>query len=985
MVIRVRIECLGHCGRWFLCIGVLALLLSGCGGQGGSGSDPDASDSGRVDDGASADVEIVPDASDPVCELGPNPDGSGCLLPCNNGWHEGSDGRCHVDCPPFLAEDASGFCRVAACPEGWSAVSWSATLNGESIEASHCIPDCPSGMEAVGEGLERRCSIPCGEGWSIGPDGRCRLDCPAGMSATDGGTGCALVEVGERKACPPGPWDESFVGPNPIYVAQNEAGPDADGSTGKPFGTITEALMAATGEEAVTIHVAEGLYSEYVVFGGDGPGAGLSEVHLIGACAEDVIIDTTALDPSGYDKDAAVIAIDLTKLTVAGITVRSASRGIRVEQNQFGLSTTIRDVRVEDTGYAGISASSRYSEIVIADNAIDGAAGYGVVIADPPIEDGPTTAAITGNRVTGILPCDGYPSCAAANWANGIAVVDLDTVILNGNEIAHIEHAEGILATANVSAMVTGNLVYDLDGWTAIQVTVGAGGSGVVADNRIADIVAGSVGPNGPDCADGVLVMLAADSSTLTVQGNRFEDVQGRAILVSAPPDAKVDVLGNEIVSAPIAMALGGLLGISGNRVFDSNALLLTANETWSLVMEGNEFRDAVDHDFALPNGSIKQALTTANFRIGLAGSAKAHAPSDSKEGFFLWGNRFAACSGDKPYTILVGSQSQHVETLEVEGNVFEDNGGTVLTATRVGTVLIEGNMSIGTSPQQTSVPLDPYNLEMGFWLVSLDDQDLEDVTVRENLFMHYGNGQGLVLGHELDADRDLVIEDNVFIVASLGIINPAGYGGRFAGIKRNDFLASHIFVGLYDQLEVFENRLLGGFLVQDRQAESGQAFIEDNILELSEVVVTDALGQVTLARNEVQRGSGFGLLVTASPGGVSLERNLVYDTLEHPWQGAATTGEGILVTGTPELGTSDVVVTGNRLEGAARTGLLVHGSKAFIEGNMYRANGGDCGGACDLVVQGPITLDDLTGADMEFATIPEQPYGIVTSEDVLE
>lgn len=977
----------GRWNQWYLWIGLLALLLPACGGGGVPGLPLDIADSGGDDHGSNSDQQDVdPDGAGSVCEHGPNPDGNGCLLICEDGWHEGSDGRCHVDCPPFLSEDASGVCRVAACPEGWTPVSWDGAVNGEPFHASHCIPDCPAGMEPVGEGLERRCILPCGEGWSEGPAGRCHLDCPAGMVASGDAVGCALAEVGERKTCPAGRWDDSFEGPNPIYVDPQAAGPDADGSPEKPFATITEAVKAAeaTGE-AATLHVAEGLYEEHVILGGGEPGADVSEIHIIGACAEKVIIDTTALAPTLYEKDAAVLFIDVSTLTIAGVTVRSATRGIRVDQSGTGDQLAIRDVRVEDTGYAGVSVTSRYADLVIADNTIDGVASYGVIISDLPLDPYPNSATISGNAVTAVLPCDGGPVCGQTGWTNGIFVVDVSSVTVHGNEVAHFQHAEGIIVLADVSATVTGNLVHDLEGWTAIQAGTGEGGTIEVADNRISEVRAGPVGPFAAECADGIIITPVTESSSVTVEGNRLDEVQGRAILAGAPPDAAVKVLNNEIISAPIAFVVGGRLEIRDNRVFDSRGLLMTPEETWLMLMEGNEFRDAVDGDFGLPDGPIKRAIQNADFRIGLLGSDKAHTPAGTEEGFFLRGNRFEACTGDTPYMILAGSAYHHVEMLEVEGNVFEENSGAVLTATRIGTVRIKGNISIGTSPQQSTVPYDKYHPVVGFNLKSLTEQDLREVTIQGNLVMHYGDGQGLVLGHELDADRDLRIEDNVFVVASVGIIDPVGHGGRELIVAQNDFLASHLTVGLYDLIHVTANRLLGGFLVQSRQDEAGQAMFVDNVLELSEIVVADALGEVTLARNEVLRGSGFGLLVTASPGDIRLDRNLVYDTLEYLWQGAATTGDGILVTGTPELGVSNVTITGNRLEGNQRVGLLVHGSKALVEGNMFNENGGDCGGICDLVTQGPMSPDDLSGADIEFATIPKQPYGIVTSEDVLE
>jgi pectin methylesterase-like acyl-CoA thioesterase len=98
------------------------------------------------------------------------------------------------------------------------------------------------------------------------------------MIARDGGDGCGLVAVGERKVCPQGKFDEASPGPNPLYVDGADGTPDPDGSQAKPFHTITDAVEA--GGQIMTIYVAAGDYHEQVALEGQ------SEVHLIGLCAE---------------------------------------------------------------------------------------------------------------------------------------------------------------------------------------------------------------------------------------------------------------------------------------------------------------------------------------------------------------------------------------------------------------------------------------------------------------------------------------------------------------------------------------------------------------------------------------------------------------------------------------------------------------------------------------------------------------------------
>jgi hypothetical protein len=267
-------------------------------------------------------------------------------------------------------------------------------------------------------------------------------------------------------------------------------------------------------------------------------------------------------------------------------------------------------------------------------------------------------------------------------------------------------------------------------------------------------------------------------------------------------------------------------------------------------------------------------------------------------------------------------------------------------------------------------------------------------VTISQNHFQDYGNGHALAFGHLGEGDaRTYTVEDNVFLRGHLlTFVDAAGYGATNLTMKGNTLLATTATLGLTRFIDLRENHLIGADIILPQQAANGGSTFAGNLFGSSSLVLANAKGNLVVEGNEFHEPLGFGLLVTASPGLTTITGNIFAGTTERTWQGAGITGDGIHVSGTQELGASNVVIRENRIEDSALLGILVSGSYALVEGNMYSGNGNDCQGGCDFAVQyEPIGGADaprtpsVSGADLKFVTRPDSAYTLLTAEDVLE
>ena len=959
---------------------VLVVTMSCCSDDAGP-QVTDAVDGDAVLEIVEQDVDLA------VCPHGANPSGNGCLLPCKNGWHDGADGQCHINCPTGLSEDASGRCTVPICPEGTSETPWTATFEGASLEGTACIRGCPPGMQSVGEGFNLRCEIPCATGWSKGEDDRCHRECPDGMVKPQGAEECELTEVGERKVCPGGnKYDDTFSGPNPLYVDIDDNTQTPDGTPEHPFHSIMDAVNA--GGDAVTIFVAAGEYHEQVVLDGQ------SEVHLIGACADQVSLIGEGLEYINEVSSGVINVKDVENLTVDGFSLESDLRGIRVDKAAKGTGhLVIANVHLQESAFYGIAVESSYATIDILDNTVEYAADGGIVIYSAAPLGSTAEVKITGNRITNIVPCVGLALCYDTPLVSGIAAAYIPKLVVEGNLVAEMEYADGISAADTPNTIVRGNELRDIAGASGITVMPYEDGSAVVEDNWISDCRAGPFMGQDANLFYGAQVLSKYAVDSVLVSGNVLHDIRGFGLHTLVLPDVDLEISNNELVSIPWAISVQGDARIKGNRVYDSRLQLATNSQSRGIHLEGNEFRDGVDDDFGLTDSEFKTALNEVKLRLLISSSELPGDTEGSYEPVRLEGNRFADLGGDVVATVSVNPETFAKEVV-IRHNVFELNSGNNLVLSNAGIVEATENRFVGSmavlSDKVSASPL----IHVGLYLISKNKVDLEAVTVSRNHFQDYGNGHALAFGHLGESDqRAYTVEENGFFMGHLiTFVDAAGYGASNLTMLRNTLLGTTVTLGLTRKVGMMENRLVGSDVILSQQVANGGATFADNLFDSSSLVLANCQGGLVVDGNEFHAPLGVGLLVTASPGLTTIQDNLVAGTTERVWQGAGATGDGIHISGTQELGASNVVIQGNRIEDSARLGILVSGSYALVEGNMYSGNGNDCQGGCDFAVQyEPIGGADaprtpsVAGADLKFVTRPDAPYAMLTAEDVLE
>ncbi len=406
-------------------------------------------------------------------------DAADARVGCTGGWHAG-DGGCaavEADCPAGTVAVGEGCTRPWPCLPGWRALA----------DAPGCepppLPECPPGSLSLPGGCGPAWACPigwlrdgegpgcapppapvCPEGQLAIPGGDCLLTwpCPAGWVAHPGG-GC---EPGPCEGCTEPHFQACEEAPRPppgaVFV---EAGAgDGDGTRERPFGTLARAL----GEGAAVLVLAPGRY--------DSPGP-LQDVHLIGACAGEVVWapgerieaqGAVALERLTLEADLlgsrestlSLREIDLRgSLSVLGeaevvdLRVRPSEVGILV-----GGGAVLRCERcaIEDSAYAGIQvrpdgqatvSSSRVDGLRL----VDGVGQAFLVAGDLELVDSRITGSAGGAltmqapRASATLRRVHVSNCAAGlGGANGHLVVE-DAVLSNIQDLSLF--AGGGLAT----------------------------------------------------------------------------------------------------------------------------------------------------------------------------------------------------------------------------------------------------------------------------------------------------------------------------------------------------------------------------------------------------------------------------------------------------------------------------------------------------------------------------------------------------------
>ncbi len=189
---------------------------------------------------------------------------------------------------------------------------------------------------------------PCPRGWVAQPDADGVVTCAPWPDAVDppacadgeawfpGGGGCTPL----GPACPAGDFAADLPATGVLYVATSAA-PGGDGSRGAPFGTIADALRAAT--PGTVVAVGKGTWDEAITVP--------AGVTLEGACVAE-----TRIAPTSTTSSAAGAVVAGNGDVVRNITISGSRPGFVIE----GVSAQVRDVVVDGTtvGVAAISGAT---------------------------------------------------------------------------------------------------------------------------------------------------------------------------------------------------------------------------------------------------------------------------------------------------------------------------------------------------------------------------------------------------------------------------------------------------------------------------------------------------------------------------------------------------------------------------------------------------------------------------------------------------
>ena len=198
------------------------------------------------------------------------------------------------------------------------------------------------------------------------PEGGAR-DCPLGEAHFPGEPDCAPL----GSSCPDGNWSEDIPTDREVLYVLAGASAGGAGTRESPFGSIAEALDAASAETVVAL--SRGTFDESVEL----PGGGT----LWGACVTETVVTSSAPSTS-----AGTVTVRGRDTVVRNLRVTGARPGFWVGGG--GTSVTIEDVAVMETEFLGLAVFSggraTVRNVLIADtaSATDGSAGRGLIIQD---------------------------------------------------------------------------------------------------------------------------------------------------------------------------------------------------------------------------------------------------------------------------------------------------------------------------------------------------------------------------------------------------------------------------------------------------------------------------------------------------------------------------------------------------------------------------------------------------------------------------
>jgi len=282
---------------------------------------------------------------------------------------------------PNNGEDAT---PPKVCDPGFFAVG-DACLAKYDDCASFEVPKLGSGCTRVGVPSDG-----CADGFTHDDAQGCvailpKDPCPKGKIAVPGDIACR-----EIAPCGTGTWGDAPVDSDSLYVDASYTGGASDGSSTKPFVTVSAAIAAARSDKPIVIAIAAGSYAESLVI--------TKPVKLWGRCPSMVEINGPAGAKTAIDVKSAA---ELHRLAVTGAgfgVLVEGTGNVRIEELWIhdtegrGLDleavgeSTVKGTLIEKTHQVGvvvISTKATLEKIAVRDIApLGGKLGMGVLIQD---------------------------------------------------------------------------------------------------------------------------------------------------------------------------------------------------------------------------------------------------------------------------------------------------------------------------------------------------------------------------------------------------------------------------------------------------------------------------------------------------------------------------------------------------------------------------------------------------------------------------
>ena len=275
--------------------------------------------------------------------------GDACSAPwrCEGSWTAADGFGCappplRDDCPEGTFALADGACSTPwSCPEGWR----------RDDDGPGCRPptpaDCPDSWPLPSGGCAEGWA--CAEGWRPAADGAgCEPiydPCPFGRPVLGGG--CDDLGVNDCA------WPPVGLGGDALFVSPKATAGDADGSLGRPFASLDDALGAASPGAIIALDAGAHAFSPEA--------RPLKAITLVGRCARQTRV-TTPIEVTG------------ARVTLRGLTLeaRGAEVGLRLTDADATLDR-VQIVHASGDGLVAEGGAVTATRLRVADVGGDGA------------------------------------------------------------------------------------------------------------------------------------------------------------------------------------------------------------------------------------------------------------------------------------------------------------------------------------------------------------------------------------------------------------------------------------------------------------------------------------------------------------------------------------------------------------------------------------------------------------------------------------